>query len=85
MGNLRHLRQLRVRLGNRLRSGRVLLRHRLRLLRELLAHLKLLLRRRIEQMTAGVEPDKRFVYYLMGATGIVVVPKGSLIEEKVMV
>ena len=22
----------------------------------------------------GVEPDKRFVYYLMGATGIVVVP-----------
>jgi alanine-synthesizing transaminase len=31
-------------------------------------------RRRIEQMTAGVEPDKRFVYYLMGATGIVVVP-----------
>jgi aspartate/methionine/tyrosine aminotransferase len=32
------------------------------------------IRRRIEQMTAGVEPDKRFVYYLMGATGIVVVP-----------
>ena len=25
-------------------------------------------------MVAGVEPDKRFVYYLMGATGIVVVP-----------
>ena len=25
-------------------------------------------------MTEGVEPDKRFVYYLMGATGIVVVP-----------
>jgi len=32
------------------------------------------IRRRIEQMTTGVEPDKRFVYYLMGATGIVVVP-----------
>ena len=31
-------------------------------------------RRRIEQMVNGVEPDKRFVYYLMGATGIVVVP-----------
>ena len=28
----------------------------------------------IERMVAGVEPDKRFVYYLMGATGIVVVP-----------
>jgi len=28
----------------------------------------------IERMTKGVEPDKRFVYYLMGATGIVVVP-----------
>ncbi len=25
-------------------------------------------------MVDGVEPDKRFVYYLMGATGIVVVP-----------
>ncbi len=31
-------------------------------------------RRRIEQMVSGVEPDKRLVYYLMGATGIVVVP-----------
>jgi aspartate/methionine/tyrosine aminotransferase len=31
-------------------------------------------RRRIEQMVDGVEPDKRFVFYLMGATGIVVVP-----------
>ena len=31
-------------------------------------------REAIEQMTKGVEPDKRFVYYLMGATGIVVVP-----------
>lgn len=29
---------------------------------------------RVEQMVTGVEPDKRFVYYLMGATGIVVVP-----------
>jgi alanine-synthesizing transaminase len=28
----------------------------------------------VERMIAGVEPDKRFVYYLMGATGIVVVP-----------
>ena len=28
----------------------------------------------VERMVAGVEPDKRFVYYLMGATGIVVVP-----------
>ena len=28
----------------------------------------------VEQMVEGVEPDKRFVYYLMGATGIVVVP-----------
>jgi len=31
-------------------------------------------RERIEQMVVGVAPDKRFVYYLMGATGIVVVP-----------
>jgi len=31
-------------------------------------------RTRIEQMVCGVAPDKRFVYYLMGATGIVVVP-----------
>ncbi len=31
-------------------------------------------RQAIESMTEGVEPDKRFVYYLMGATGIVVVP-----------
>jgi len=28
----------------------------------------------VERMVAGVEPYKRFVYYLMGATGIVVVP-----------
>jgi len=28
----------------------------------------------IERMVDGVQPDKRFVYYLMGATGIVVVP-----------
>ena len=31
-------------------------------------------RERIEQMVKGVARDKRFVYYLMGATGIVVVP-----------
>ncbi len=31
-------------------------------------------RERIEKMVDGVAPDKRFVYYLMGATGIVVVP-----------
>lgn len=31
-------------------------------------------RARIESMVQGVAPDKRFVYYLMGATGIVVVP-----------
>jgi aspartate/methionine/tyrosine aminotransferase len=31
-------------------------------------------RETIERMTQGVEPDKRFVYYLIGATGIVVVP-----------
>jgi len=29
---------------------------------------------KIESMVRGVAPDKRFVYYLMGATGIVVVP-----------
>jgi aspartate/methionine/tyrosine aminotransferase len=29
---------------------------------------------RIEELIQGVSPDKRFVYYLMGATGIVVVP-----------
>jgi len=29
---------------------------------------------RIEELVKGVTPDKRFVYYLMGATGIVVVP-----------
>ncbi len=28
----------------------------------------------VEGMVDGVQPDKRFVYYLMGATGIVVVP-----------
>jgi aspartate/methionine/tyrosine aminotransferase len=28
----------------------------------------------IEQHVVGVEPDKRFVYYLLGATGICVVP-----------
>ncbi len=32
------------------------------------------IRRKTEHMVADVEPDKRFVYYLMGATGIVVVP-----------
>jgi aspartate/methionine/tyrosine aminotransferase len=31
-------------------------------------------RERVEQLVMGVPPDKRFVYYLMGATGIVVVP-----------
>ncbi len=31
-------------------------------------------RKRIEALVANVTPDKRFVYYLMGATGIVVVP-----------
>jgi len=31
-------------------------------------------RERIEMLVADVTPDKRFVYYLMGATGIVVVP-----------
>ncbi len=32
------------------------------------------IREAIELLTEGVEPDKRFVYYRMGATGIVVVP-----------
>ncbi|MCC6796395.1 MAG: pyridoxal phosphate-dependent aminotransferase [Candidatus Hydrogenedentes bacterium] len=32
------------------------------------------IREKIEQLTKNVAPDKRFVYYLMGATGIVVVP-----------
>lgn len=32
------------------------------------------IRERIEQLVQNVTPDKRFVYYLMGATGIVVVP-----------
>ncbi len=31
-------------------------------------------RERIEALVQGVTPDKRFVYYLMGQTGIVVVP-----------
>lgn len=31
-------------------------------------------RARIEELVKNVTPDKRFVYYLMGATGIVVVP-----------
>lgn len=31
-------------------------------------------RQRIEELVPEVTPDKRFVYYLMGATGIVVVP-----------
>lgn len=32
------------------------------------------IRRFIEDKVKGVEPDKRFVYYLLGATGICVVP-----------
>jgi aspartate/methionine/tyrosine aminotransferase len=32
------------------------------------------IRGRIEELVKNVSPDKRFVYYLMGATGIVVVP-----------
>ncbi len=32
------------------------------------------IRGRIEDLVKNVTPDKRFVYYLMGATGIVVVP-----------
>lgn len=32
------------------------------------------IRARIEQLAGNVSPDKRFVYYLMGSTGIVVVP-----------
>lgn len=32
------------------------------------------IRQRIEELVQNVTPDKRFVYYLMGATGIVVVP-----------
>jgi len=32
------------------------------------------IRDRIRELTQGVTPDRRFVYYLMGATGIVVVP-----------
>ena len=32
------------------------------------------IRKQIESLTQNVAPDKRFVYYLMGATGIVVVP-----------
>lgn len=32
------------------------------------------IRERIETLVKNVAPDKRFVYYLMGATGIVVVP-----------
>ncbi len=32
------------------------------------------IRTRIESMVKNVPPDKRFVYYLMGSTGIVVVP-----------
>ncbi len=32
------------------------------------------IREAVARMSEGVEPDKRFVYYLMGATGIVVVP-----------
>lgn len=32
------------------------------------------IRAKVENLVQGVSPDKRFVYYLMGATGIVVVP-----------
>jgi len=32
------------------------------------------IRRTVERLVEDVEPDKRFVYYLLGATGIVVVP-----------
>jgi aspartate/methionine/tyrosine aminotransferase len=32
------------------------------------------IRTRIEELVKNVSPDKRFVYYLMGSTGIVIVP-----------
>lgn len=32
------------------------------------------IRERVEELVKGVTPDKRFVYYLMASTGIVVVP-----------
>jgi aspartate/methionine/tyrosine aminotransferase len=32
------------------------------------------IRQKVEELVKNVAPDKRFVYYLMGATGIVVVP-----------
>jgi alanine-synthesizing transaminase len=32
------------------------------------------IRARVEELVPNVAPDKRFVYYLMGATGLVVVP-----------
>ncbi len=31
-------------------------------------------RKRVEELVVGVQPDKRFVYYLLAATGICVVP-----------
>jgi len=36
----------------------------------------------IEQKVEGVQPDKRFVYYLLGATGICVVPLTGFCCEK---
>jgi alanine-synthesizing transaminase len=39
-------------------------------------------RRFIEDRVKGVKPDKRFVYYLLGATGICVVPLTGFCCEK---
>lgn len=36
----------------------------------------------IEEKVKGVKPDKRFVYYLMGATGIVVVPMSGFFSDR---
>jgi aspartate/methionine/tyrosine aminotransferase len=39
-------------------------------------------RRRVEEKVSGVDVDKRFVYYLMGATGICVVPLTGFYSDR---
>jgi aspartate/methionine/tyrosine aminotransferase len=39
------------------------------------------IRAKVEEWSEGVNPDYRFVYYLLGATGICVVPISSFCSE----
>src|SRR5699024_9642990 len=40
------------------------------------------IKKHIEERIEGLSPDKRFVYYLLGATGICVVPLSGFASDK---